>query len=168
MKQYVLIAYARLPKLNSTVPSPIVEPLWRSCERKSVLVVHACTARVAVVVVVVVCVCVSVHGSNLLTQLRDKLVILTGSASWSPQKSFGVFCIMASFRRYRAIAFPILTSTRQSDIFYTRKTHSIPEESLAQPTTQCGKLGKYLSSHSGHQVYQFSHQPPTKRRVTPF
>ena len=45
---------------------------------------RAC-ARVTVVVVCV-CVCVSVHGSNLLVaQLRDKLVILTGSVSWSLQ-----------------------------------------------------------------------------------
>ena len=46
------------------------------------------------------CVCVSVHGSNLLVaQLRDKLVIHTGSVSWSLQNEFGVFRIMASFRR---------------------------------------------------------------------
>ena len=38
------------------------------------------------VTVVVLCVCVSLHGSNLLVaQLRDKLVILTGSVSWSLQ-----------------------------------------------------------------------------------
>ena len=62
---------------------------------------RACTARVTVVVsCVCVCVCVSVHGSNLLVaQLRDKLVILTGSVSWSLQNEFGVFRIMASFRR---------------------------------------------------------------------
>ena len=46
---------------------------------------RACTARVTVVVLCV-CVCVSVHGSNLLVaQLCDKLVILTGSVSWSLQ-----------------------------------------------------------------------------------
>ena len=44
---------------------------------------RACAARVTVVVL---CVCVSVHGSNLLVaQLRDKLVILTGSVSLSLQ-----------------------------------------------------------------------------------
>ena len=44
---------------------------------------------------VCVCVCVSVHGSNLLVaQLCNKLVILTGSVSWSLQE-FGVFRIMA-------------------------------------------------------------------------
>ena len=44
---------------------------------------RACAARVTVVVL---CVCVSVHGSNLLVaQLCDKLVILTGSVSWSLQ-----------------------------------------------------------------------------------
>ena len=48
---------------------------------------RACAARVNVVVpCVCVCVSVSVHGSNLLVaQLHDKLVILTGSVSWSLQ-----------------------------------------------------------------------------------
>ena len=56
---------------------------------------RACAARVTVVGL-----CVSVHGSSLLVaQLRDKLVILTGSVSWSLQNQFGVFRIMASFRR---------------------------------------------------------------------
>ena len=45
------------------------------------------------VTVVVLCVCVSVHGSNLLVaQLRDKLVILTGSVSWSLQNEF-YYCV---------------------------------------------------------------------------
>ena len=57
----------------------------------------ACTARVTLVVL---CLCQCVHGSNLLvTQLRDKLVILTGSVSCSLQNEFGVFRIMASFLR---------------------------------------------------------------------
>ena len=48
-----------------------------------------------VCVCVCVCLCVSVHGSNLLVaQLCDKLVILTGSVSWSLQNEFGVFRIM--------------------------------------------------------------------------
>ena len=47
-----------------------------------------------------VCVCQCVHGSNLLVaQLYDKLVILTGSVSCSLQTLFGVFRILASFRR---------------------------------------------------------------------
>ena len=59
---------------------------------------RACAARVTVVVL-----CVSVHGSNLLVaQLCDKLVILTGSVSWSLQNKFGVFRIMASFLYLRA------------------------------------------------------------------
>ena len=66
------------------------------------LTLGACAARVTVVVLCVcvcVCVCQSVHSSNLLVaQLRDKLVILTGSVSWSLQNKFGVFRIMASFR----------------------------------------------------------------------
>ena len=46
---------------------------------------RACAARVTVVVLCV-CVCVCVHGSNLLVaQLRDKLVILTGSVLCSLQ-----------------------------------------------------------------------------------
>ena len=52
-------------------------------------------------------VCVSVHGSNLLVaQLRDKLVILTDSVSWSLQNQFGFFRIMASFLRCYSV--PIL------------------------------------------------------------
>ena len=47
---------------------------------------RACARVTVVVLCVCVCVCVSVHGSNLLVaQLRDKLVILTGSVSWSLQ-----------------------------------------------------------------------------------
>ena len=66
------------------------------------LVLCVCVRVCACVCVCVscVCVCVSVHGSNLLVmQLRDKLVILTGSVSWLLQNEFGVFRIMASFRR---------------------------------------------------------------------
>ena len=67
----------------------IINP-WRACARVN---------RVSRVCVCV-CVCVSVHGSNLLVaQLRDKLVILMGSVSWSFHNHFGVFRIMASFRR---------------------------------------------------------------------
>ena len=55
--------------------APGVLPLWLLNPERP------CAARVTVVVLCV-CVCVSVHGSNLLVaQLRDKLVILTGSVS---------------------------------------------------------------------------------------
>ena len=70
----------------------------------TVVVLCVCVC-VFVCVCVCVCVCVyvcaSVHGSTnlLVTQLRDKLVILTGSVSCSLQNHFGVFRIIASFRR---------------------------------------------------------------------
>ena len=52
------------------------------------------------VTVVVLCVCQSTALiCYIVAQLRDKLVILTGSVSWSLQNEFGVFRIMASFRR---------------------------------------------------------------------
>ena len=55
-------------------------------------------------VCVCVCVCVSVcqcvQAAHLrLTQLSDKLDILTDLVSWWLQNEFGVFRIMASFRR---------------------------------------------------------------------
>ena len=60
---------------------------------------RACAARVTVVVLCV-CVCVCVQAAHLrLTQLSDKLDILTDSVSWWLQNQFGVFRIMASFRR---------------------------------------------------------------------
>ena len=47
-----------------------------------------------------VCVCLCVQAAHLrLTQLSDKLDILTDSVSWWLQNEFGVFRIMASFRR---------------------------------------------------------------------
>ena len=46
---------------------------------------------------VCVCVCQCVHGSNLL--VVQKLVILTGSVSCSLQNEFGIFRIIALFRR---------------------------------------------------------------------
>ena len=68
---------------------------------------RACAARVTVValcVCVCVCVCVfvclCVQAAHLrLTQLSDKLDILTDLVSWWLQNEFGVFRIMASFRR---------------------------------------------------------------------
>ena len=66
-----------------------------------------------------VCVCVSVHGSNLLVaQLRDKLVILTGSVSWSLQNNLAFFSCNGFVSKI-AIAIPYFTSTWQSAIFYT-------------------------------------------------
>ena len=60
---------------------------------------RACAARVTVVVLCV-CVCVCVQAAYLrLTQLSDKLDILTDLVSWWLQNEFGVFRIMASFRR---------------------------------------------------------------------
>ena len=67
---------------------------WSTCVQERRII------NPARVTVVVLCVCVSVHGSNLLVaQLCNKLVILTGSVSWSLQNEFGVFRIVASFRR---------------------------------------------------------------------
>ena len=61
---------------------------------------RACAARVTVVVLCVVCVCVCVQAAHLrLTQLSDKLDILTDLVSWWLQNKFGVFRIMALFRR---------------------------------------------------------------------
>ena len=61
---------------------------------------RACAARVTVVVLCVVCVCQCVQAAHLrLTQLSDKLDILTDLVSWWLQNEFGVFRIMASFRR---------------------------------------------------------------------
>ena len=58
---------------------------------------RACAARVTVVVL---CVCMCVQAAHLrLTQLSDKLDILTDLVSWWLQHEFGVFRIMASFRR---------------------------------------------------------------------
>ena len=60
---------------------------------------RACAARVTVVVLCV-CVCVCVQAAHLrLTQLSDKLDILTDLVSCWLQHEFGVFRIMASFRR---------------------------------------------------------------------
>ena len=57
---------------------------------------RACAARVTVVV----CVCLCVQASHpLLTQLQDQVDIPTDSVSCSLQNKFGVFRIMASFRR---------------------------------------------------------------------
>ena len=51
-------------------------------------------------VCVCVCVCVCVQAAHLrLTQLSDKLDILTDLVSCWLQHEFGVFRIMASFRR---------------------------------------------------------------------
>ena len=53
-----------------------------------------------VCVCVCVCVCQCVQAAHLrLTQLSDKLDILTDLVSWWLQNEFGVFRIMASFRR---------------------------------------------------------------------
>ena len=64
---------------------------WSTCVQERKII------NPARVTVVVLCVCVSVHGSNLL--VAQLCVILTGSVSWSLQNEFGVFRIMASFRR---------------------------------------------------------------------
>ena len=59
----------------------------------------ACAARVTVVALCV-CVCVCVQAAHLrLTQLSDKLDILTDLVSCWLQNEFGVLRIMASFRR---------------------------------------------------------------------
>ena len=51
-------------------------------------------------VCVCVCVCVCVQAAHLrLTQLSDKLDIFTDLVSYWLQHEFGVFRIMASFRR---------------------------------------------------------------------
>ena len=66
---------------------------------------RACAARVTVIVLCVcvcvcVCVCLCVQAAHLrLTQLSDKLDILTDLVSCWLQNKFGVFRIMASFRR---------------------------------------------------------------------
>ena len=62
---------------------------------------RACAARVTVVVLCVcVCVCLCVQAAHLrLTQLSDKLNMLTDLVSCWLQNEFGVFRIMASFRR---------------------------------------------------------------------
>ena len=62
---------------------------------------RACAARVTVVVLCVcVCVCLCVQAAHLrLTQLSDKLDILMDLVSCWLQNEFGVFRIMASFRR---------------------------------------------------------------------
>ena len=58
---------------------------------------RACAARVTVVVL---CVCQCVQASHpLLTQLQDQVDIPMDSVSCSVQNEFGVFRIMASFRR---------------------------------------------------------------------
>ena len=61
----------------------------------------ACAARVTVVALCVcVCVCLCVQAAHLrLTQLSDKLDILTDLVSCWLQNEFGVFRIIASFRR---------------------------------------------------------------------
>ena len=60
---------------------------------------RACAARVTVVVLCV-CVFLCVQAAHLrLTQLSDKLDILTDLVSCWLQNKFGVFRIMASFRR---------------------------------------------------------------------
>ena len=64
-----------------------------------------------VCVSVCVCVCVCVQAAHLrLTQLSDKLDILTDLVSWWLQNEFGVFRIMACFEDSCSV--PILTSTR--------------------------------------------------------
>ena len=64
---------------------------------------RACAARVTVValcVCVCVFVCLCVQAAHLrLTQLSDKLDILTDLVSCWLQNEFGVFRIIASFRR---------------------------------------------------------------------
>ena len=66
---------------------------------------RACAARVTVVVpcvcvCVCVCVCQCVQASHpLLTQLQDQVDIPMDSVSCSLVSKFGVFRIMASFRR---------------------------------------------------------------------
>ena len=79
-------------KLLSTAYEKVVGPKRFACRDSytyCIFVVNprrACARVTVVVLCVCVCVCVSVHGSNLLVaQLRDKLVILTGSVSWSLQ-----------------------------------------------------------------------------------
>ena len=58
---------------------------------------RACAARVTEVVL---CVCLCVQAAHLrLTKLSDKLDILTDLVSCWLQNEFGVFRIMASFRR---------------------------------------------------------------------
>ena len=61
---------------------------------------RACAVRVTVVVLCVCVVCLCVQAAHLrLTQLSDKLDILTDLVSCWLQNEFGVFRIMASFRR---------------------------------------------------------------------
>ena len=68
---------------------------------------RACAARVTVVVVCV-CVCVCVQAAHLrLTQLSDKLDILTDLVSCWLQNEFGVFRIMAD-----SYSVPILTTAQ--------------------------------------------------------
>ena len=61
---------------------------------------RACAARVTVVVLCVcVCVCQCVQAAHLrLTQLSDKLDILTDLVSWWLQNEFGVFRIISFCR----------------------------------------------------------------------
>ena len=81
---------------------------------------RACARVTVVVLCVCVCVCVSVHGSNLLVaQLRDKLVILTGSVSWSLQNLIWRFSYNGFVSKI-AIAFPYYELTVYSRPFYTR------------------------------------------------
>ena len=59
---------------------------------------RACAARVTVVVL---CVCVCVQAAHLrLTQLSDKLDILTDLVSWWLQHEFGVFRLFAEVRAF--------------------------------------------------------------------
>ena len=69
-------------------------------------------------------VCVSVHGSNLLVaQLRDKLVILTGSVSWSRFSYNG-------FVSKIGIAFPYYELTVYSRPFLYAKRAHFPHSSV--------------------------------------
>ena len=85
---------------------------------------RACAARVKVVVLCVcvcVCVCLCVQAAHLrLTQLSDKLDILTDLVSWWLQNEFGVFGFVSKI----AIAFPYLRPHGSQPFLYAHFPHS--------------------------------------------
>ena len=85
-----------------------------------ILTLGAHAQRGFTVVVLCVCVCVCVQAAHLrLTQLSDKLDILTDLVSCWLQHEFGVFRIMASFRSYDSRPF-----------LYAKRAHFLPYTTL--------------------------------------